>query len=171
MAAGDGVVRVKLPSGGWWDIRTRPLWKHVSDWRRSVRAGAKRTGLLERALVSLTTGWSFAEEVRPETLARREAGDLAAVLKVFCQRAESFAVAQDSAASAERLFAALAAGSVPPEFAEAHLMLATGWSWRDLQETPADVVDRTWTYLAVRQTRQSGGALEFASPPSKSVKG
>ena len=45
-------------------------------------------------------------------------------------------------------------------------MLATGWSWRDLQETPADVVDRTWTYLAVRQTRQSGGALELASPPS-----
>ena len=83
-------------------------------------------------------------------------------------------MAQDSAASAERLFAALAAlaaGSVPPEFAEAHLMLATGWSWRDLQETPADVVDRTWTYLAVRQTRQSGGALEFASPPPKSVKG
>ena len=88
------------------------------------------------------------------------------MLEVFCRRAESFAVAQDSAASAERLFAALAAGSVPPEFAEAHLMLATGWSWRDLQETPADVVDRTWTYLAVRQTRQSGGALEPASPPS-----
>ncbi len=166
MAAGDGVARVKLPSGGWWDIRTRPLWKHVSDWRRAVRAGAKRTGLLERALVSLTTGWSFAEEVLPETLAGREAGDLAAVLEIFCRQAESFAAAHGSAASAERLFATLAAGSVPPEFAEAHLMLATGWSWRDLQETPADVVDRTWTYLAVRQTRQSGGALEFASPPS-----
>ena len=166
MAANDGVVRVNLPSGGWWDIRTRPLWKHVSDWRRAVRAGAKRTGLLEGALVSLTTGWSFAEEVRPESLARRESGDLAAVLEVFCRQAGPFASANGSAAAAERLFAALAAGSVPPDFAEAHLMLATGWSWRDLQETPADVVDRTWTYLAVRQTRQSGGALELASPPS-----
>ena len=164
---------MKLPSGGWWDIRTRPLWRDVSEWRRSVAGGAETAGLLERALVSLTTGWSFREEIGPESLARRDDEDVAAVLDVFCGQAELFGAGGRSGEDAERLFAALASGRVPSEFAEAHLMLETGWSWRELQDTPADVVERTWVYLAVREAREGGGALEVGgggccpmSPPS-----
>ena len=163
MGAGDGAARVRLPSGGWWDIRTRPLWKHVSEWRGAVRAGEKEQALLERALVSLTTGWSFHEEIGPESVGSRDADDLAAVLEVFCRQAEPLKATRRSAELAERLFSALAAGRVPAEFAEAHLMLATGWSWRELQETPADVVERTWVYVAVREVKQGGGALEYGA--------
>ena len=86
--------------------------------------------------------------------------DVAAVLEVFCAQADFFAAGGRSGEDAERLFAALASGRVPAEFAEAHLMLETGWSWRELQDTPADVVERTWVYLAVRGAREGGGALE-----------
>ncbi len=169
MGAGDGVARIELPSGGWWDIRTRPLWKDVSEWRRTVGGGAETAGLLERALVSLTTGWSFCDEIGPQGLAGRDDEDVAAVLEVFCAQAELFGGAGRSGEDAERLFAALASGRVPSDFAEAHLMLETGWSWRELQDTPADVVERTWVYLAVREAREVGGALEVgsrSSPPS-----
>ncbi len=163
------MARVKLPSGGWWDIRTRPLWKDVSDWRRSVRGGTETAGLLERALVSLTAGWSFCDEIGAQGLASRDDEDVAAVLEVFCGQADLFAGASRSVEDAERLFAALASGRVPSDFAEAHLMLETGWSWRELQDTPADVVERTWVYLAVRAAREGGGVLEVgsrSSPPS-----
>ena len=159
MGAGDGVARVRLPSGGWWDIRTRPLWKHVSEWRGAVRAGEDERALLERALVSLTTGWSFSEEVGTESVGGRDADDLAAVLEVFCREVEPFESAGRSVEFAERLFAALTDGRAPADFAEAHLMLATGWSWRELQETPADVVERTWTYVAVREVMRGGGII------------
>ena len=170
--ANEGVARVTLPSGGWWDIRARPLWRHVGEWRRAVRGGANDAALLERALVSLTTAWSFPDEIGPESIASRDAEDLVAVLEAFCRHAARYAAAHEHASDAERLFAALAAGRVPPDFADVHLMLATGWSWRELQETPADVVARAWTYLAVRETRDTGGELEVAagascsSPPS-----
>ena len=159
MGAVDGVARVELPSGGWWEIRTRPLWRDVSEWRRAVRAGEEEQALSERALVSLTTGWSFREEIGPESVGGRDAEDLAAVLEVLCREVEPFEAAGRSAESAERLFAALAEGRVPAEFAEAHLMLATGWSWRELQETPADVVERTWVYVAVREVKRGGGII------------
>ena len=156
MGAVDGTARVRLPSGGWWEIRTRPLWRDVSEWRRAVRAGEEEQALSERALVSLTTGWSFREEIDPESVGGRDAEDLAAVLEVLCREVEPLEPADRSA---ERLFAALAEGRVPAEFAEAHLMLATGWSWRELQETPADVVERTWVYVAVREVKRGGGII------------
>ena len=156
---------MRLPSGGWWDIRTRPLWMDVSEWRRAVRDGEEEQALSERALVSLTTGWSFREEVGPESVGRRDAEDVAAVLEVLCREVEPF---EAMGRSAERLFAALAEGRVPAEFAEVHLMLATGWSWRELQETPADVVERTWVYVAVREVRRGGGVLEVGAASSRS---
>ncbi len=168
MGAGDGVARVRLPSGGWWEIRTRPLWKHVSEWRGAVRAGEEEEALLERALVSLTTGWSFSEEIGPESVSDRDAEDLAAVLEVFCREVEPFKTVRRSAVFAEQLFMALTDDRVPAEFAEAHLMLETGWSWHELQETPADVVERTWVYVAVREVKRTGGVLDFGgafSPP------
>ena len=168
MGAGDGVARVELPSGGWWEIRTRPLWRDVREWRGAVRSGEKAQALSERALVSLTTGWSFREEIGAESVGNRDAADLAAVLEVLCREVEPVEAVGRAAESAEGLFVALAEGRVPSEFAEAHLMLATGWSWRELQETPADVVERAWVYAAVREVKRGGGVLEVGAACSPS---
>ena len=161
--SGDRIVRVTLPSGGWWDIQTRPLWKHVSDWRREALDDANASGLVARTLVSLTAAWSFAAEVRPETLAQRDADDLAAVLEVLCLELMPPLQSDGVARMAEELFAEMAAGQIPARFADVHLMAATGWSWRTLRETPADVVERMWIYLAVKRVREGKGTLDFSA--------
>ena len=71
------VYRVELPSGGWWDIVVRPTWSHLSGWSD---AG---TDLVDRALVSLTAGWSFSEPTSVEAIAARDTEDLIAVLEAF----------------------------------------------------------------------------------------
>ena len=155
----SNVRRVGLPSGGWWDISTRPTWADVSGWGNKPQ-GESDPGLVERALASLTTAWSFAEEISLESVALRDAADLVAVLEAALGDVRS-RVAKDPGEMAEDLFAALAVRRVPPQFEEVHLMAATGWSWETLQRTPADVVEKMAVYLAVVQTRDIGGALEF----------
>ena len=63
--------------------------------------------------------------------------------------------------AAESLFASMITGRVPPEFADAHLMAFTGWSWSELQQTPADVVVRMAIYIAVSRTLLNGGSLDL----------
>ncbi len=149
--------RVELPSGGWWDIFVRPTWAHLSGWSD---AG---TDLVDRALVSLTAGWSFSEPASVGAIAARDPEDLIAVLEAFKRCAAPYLAARSLRAEAEELFAALMSGQVPAAFVETHLMAATGWSWQRLQETPADVVWRMATYLAVAQAVEGGGALSFES--------
>lgn len=40
-------------------------------------------------------------------------------------------------------------------------MAATGWTWEELQQTPAEIVNLMSLYLAVRSTKESGGDLHF----------
>ena len=40
-------------------------------------------------------------------------------------------------------------------------MQATGWSWRDLMDTPWDVVQRMQIYLSVKNARETGKNLTF----------
>tara|TARA_Y100000310_G_scaffold289770_1_gene316415 strand:- start:104 stop:241 length:138 start_codon:yes stop_codon:yes gene_type:complete len=40
-------------------------------------------------------------------------------------------------------------------------MLATGWTWDELQATPYDVVQRTRIYLQVKHVKEHGGTLDF----------
>lgn len=40
--------------------------------------------------------------------------------------------------------------TLPSEMGEAMLLLNTGWSWQDLQETPLDIVDNVHEYLAAK---------------------
>lgn len=61
----DNVIRVSLPLGGWWDLTTRPLWRHVRHWMDGSQDG----DLLSLALASLTAGWSFPEGVTERSLA------------------------------------------------------------------------------------------------------
>ncbi len=149
------VYRVELSSGGWWDICVRPTWAHLSGWSDAGN------DLVDRALVSLTAGWSFSESASVEAIAARNPEDLIAVLEAFKRCAAPYLATRSLQAEAEELFAALTSGQVPTAFVETHLMAATGWSWQRLQETPADVVRRMATYLAVARAVEGGGALSF----------
>lgn len=157
---GMGAVRrIGVPSGGWWEVETRPLWRHVREWRegRSDCDG----GLVDRVVMSLTTAWSFDLPVELESLALVDANDMAVVLEVLVEQIAKFAGFVERKAMAEELFSGLAAGSVPEGFAEVHVMSVAGWSWGELQDTPADVVERMVIYEAVAETMSTGGTLDF----------
>lgn len=155
----ETVIRVELPSGGWWELESRPRWKHVRKWASEAgRPGEGETA--DRALVSLTAAWSFEDEVCVAALSRRSPGDLATAFEALHDRVLS-PLAGPVRQMAEELFAGLVSGTVPQGFAEAHIMAATGWDWATLQRTPADVVQRMVVYLSVREARANGGSLEF----------
>ncbi len=155
----ETVIRVELPSGGWWELESRPRWKHVR--KRASEAGRPGAGeTADRALVSLTVAWSFEDEVCVSALSRRSPRDLTSAFGALHDRVLSPLVGPIRQ-MAEELFAGLVSRMVPTGFVEAHVMATTGWDWATLQRTPADVVQRMVVYLAVREARANGGSLEF----------
>ena len=120
--------------------------------------------IVERALVSLTPAWSFAEQVDVPSLSRRSPHDLVVALETFQGKVLSNLHDQGRRAAAEGLFAGLISGGIPPQFADVHIMEATGWDWPTLQETPADVVQEMVLYLAVKRARAGNASLEFDYP-------
>ena len=138
------------------------MWKHVCGWAHETQEGQDAPGLVERALVSLTTAWSFADEVCLEALAERQADDLISVLEVFNREVAPLLRGGGLRETAEELFAEMIAGRIPGQFAEAHLMAVTGWNWHTLQETPADVVEKMSIYLSVKQARDGNQDLDFS---------
>ncbi len=159
MAPSGDIARVALPSGGWWELRPRPLWRDVRAWN-----GARdddRTETAIRALVSLTTEWSFSGDVNLESVAGRDEEDLEAVLKVVHDGLARVLPGKPLRVQAEDLFSDLVAGRVPSSFEDVHVMALTGWSWITLQDTPADVVERMVIYMSVTGARDSEGALAF----------
>lgn len=154
------VQRLRLPSGGWWDLETRPRWRHLS-WLADDTDADPGVSQACKALAALTEAWSFHEEVTPEAVASREPNDLVIALQALLEGPLREVVCPEPKDGAEELFEALARGRVPPAFAEVHIMAATGWAWSVLQETPLDVVERMLAYLAVRQALDSGGHLDF----------
>lgn len=151
-------VRVPLPSGGWWDVETRPTWAQAKEWERW--AANNDDGLPEMVLAQLTPAWSFSSAVSAEAVAQRDPADVAAAMDAAERTVARLADARASKETAEALFAALVAGRVPEEFADVHLMASTGWSYEELQRTPADVVERMSTYLSVRAAYETGGVME-----------
>ena len=150
-------VRVALPTGGWWDVETRPTWAQVKEWQRWA---AEDDTFPERVLAQLTLGWSFLEAVSAEAVARRSEADVAAAMAAVERRAVPLTDARSSKELAEGLFEGLVTGRIPEEFADVHLMASTGWCYDELLRTPADVVERMATYLSVRATYETGGAME-----------
>lgn len=150
--------RITLPSGGWWEFNPRPLWKHLRHWA----SHDSEADLVERALASLTVAWSFPEQVSPEALACLGAEDRIAMLDAFHREISPYLRSESPKAMAEALLTNLVRGHIPSEFAEAHIMAATGWTWQTLQETPADVVQKMAIYLAVQRTRATSASLDFS---------
>ncbi len=152
---------VRLPSGGWWDIETRPRWRHQRAWMRSWREPRAQERLADEVLVSLTNAWSFDLPIKTASLERIDSGDLVAAFKAVRQAMAELWDPNKHREQTERLFTEMAAGRVPDEFEEARVMALTGWSWHTLQETPADAVEAMMAYLSVRRVRENGGALDF----------
>lgn len=150
-------ARVALPSGGWWDVETRPTWGQTKEW---APWAAGVDDLPERVLAQLTLAWSFPEAVSVEALATRRPADVAAAMEAVERLVAPLSDARSTKDGAEALFEGLVAGRVPEEFADAHLMASTGWSYDELQRTPADVVERMSTYLSVRAAHETGGVVE-----------
>ena len=157
----DAIRRVDLPSGGWWDLLCRPTWGHVLEWDGRRYPTSEEEALATRALASLTTAWSFGENISVWAIERRSDADLVAVLEVFQREVVPYVERNDTKRLAEQLFVGLVTGNIPEDFADVHIMASTGWSWQTLQETPADVVRRMAIYLAVKHARNMGGALEL----------
>ena len=157
-------MHVRLPSGGWWDIETRPRWRHLREWMRSRREPGAQEELADEVLVSLTNAWSFDLPVETASLERIDPGDLAAAFGAVRQALAELWDTKAQRERTERLFTEMAAGRVPDEFEEARVMALTGWSWHTLQETPADAVEAMMAYLSVRSVRENGGALDFPAP-------
>lgn len=165
----SSVKRIELPSGRWWEIEGRPQWKHLREMscasRRADPGGGKAGEgslgeLVEEALALLTTEWGFEEPVCPASVRNRELADVAAVLA----EAEPVVTGmlrtrKERAALAMELFAGLMKGEAPAAFEEVHLMSRTGWTWEQLQETPADVVELMSVYLSVVEAMESGGTV------------
>ena len=155
-------VRVNLTSGGWWELETRPRWEQMRGILTETAQGREdEAGLAEQVLLALTTAWSFTEEVSVASLARRDPRDTAAAMNVLEHEVGSLGAGRRPKEHAEGLFQGLAAGAVPDEFAEVHIFAHTGWTWQELQETPADIVRKMAVYLAVKLARDSGGTLDF----------
>ena len=159
----EAVVRVELPSGGWWELDGRPTWGRLRKWA----AGAARPGdgqAADRVLASLTAAWSFDDEVHVSALSRRLPHDLTAAFDALHDRVLS-PLTEPVRDIAEELFAGLVSGRVPEQFTESHVMAIIGWDWATLQRTPADVVRHMVLYLLVREARAGGASLDFERAP------
>ena len=157
------VKRMEMPSGRWWEIEERPRWKHlraIAGLPDRDEAGQASGDLAEGTLAVLTTGWGFEEPVSPAAVLNREPDDLAAALDGAGAVMERlFKVRKHLDALAMELFAGLMSGQAPAEFTDVHLMSRTGWTWEQLQETPADVVELMSVYLSVVDAIESGGSV------------
>ncbi len=159
------VKRIELPSGRWWEIEKRPRWKHL----RAVACLSRQAGRRDRdeddlandTLAALTTAWGFEEPVCAAAMRNRAPDDLAAALAEALPAMERLLTARERrAAKSMALFEGLMRGRAPEDFEEVRLMSKTGWTWQELQDTPADVVELMSIYLSVVEAMETGGSVE-----------
>ena len=141
----------------------RPSWSELSE------LGDAGQDLVERALATLTAGWSFPEDVSLRAVASRDASDLIAVLEAFQRQVAPHMERVSPRREAEHLFAGMISGRLPEAFSEVHLMASTGWSWDTLQKTPADVVRRMATYQAVTRAICERQSLRFEDEEERPI--
>ena len=83
----ETVRRVALPSGGWWDVETRPP---VRAMQRLQNVNEGVVDATYEALVVFTRAWSFPEPVSAEAIQDRRFDDFMSVVKVFEEEVAPF---------------------------------------------------------------------------------
>ena len=82
--------RLKLPSGGWWDLETAPTWGQVKILRRRLaegqRDGSHEIDEVEEMLLALTVAWSYGPAVTAEALAAVPVADVVPALALMRDR-------------------------------------------------------------------------------------
>ena len=79
----SGVCRVELPSGGWWEIKTRLTWGEQQDIVTEAAKEARSetdTGMFDTVIARVSAGWSFDEPITVETIRGRDGDDVMPVL-------------------------------------------------------------------------------------------
>ncbi len=77
------VLKVDLPSGGWWEVLVNPTWGQVKAFRKFLKEKynkAEDEDLATAALVYFSVAWSFPEALDEAGLDRRDARDIAGVM-------------------------------------------------------------------------------------------
>ena len=72
------VVRLEIPSGGWWEIDTAPRWGAI----RNIDQTQGDASLL----AAVTVAWSFDEPVSAEAVNNRETPDVLMALEVVFEK-------------------------------------------------------------------------------------
>ena len=104
------VTRIQLPDGNWWDILTKPKWKHIKDLRRSLQAPAGDAELDEdqaanAALVHFTVAWSFPDDIDNAGLEERDLSDLIQALQLVNEKLSPIFEAMSGSGGAEKVTA------------------------------------------------------------------
>lgn len=76
MAASDTVKRIDLPSGGWWEIETRPTFRDVLAMKR-VESDDGEIGAVDvfGVLITLTRAWSYDDPISSDIFLDLKADD------------------------------------------------------------------------------------------------
>tara|TARA_Y100000310_G_scaffold50965_1_gene47020 strand:- start:165 stop:332 length:168 start_codon:yes stop_codon:yes gene_type:complete len=54
---------------------------------------------------------------------------------------------------------------MPPEFSDVNLMMATGWTWHELEETPAEIVRLVSIHLVVKDAKDNDKHISLEDWP------
>jgi hypothetical protein len=79
----NGLLRLDMPSGHWWEVETRPKWGEMMDMRRAIveitNDGGAEDYYLTKIMTMVTRDWSYeddAAERLPITVASVNGMDL-----------------------------------------------------------------------------------------------
>ena len=83
LGSDDGVKRIDLPdSGGWLHLNTRPSWGKLMAIRRAMgQNGKTEEDSINLILVTLTTEWSFDDNISEESFEQLDLEDIAVLLE------------------------------------------------------------------------------------------
>lgn len=157
--APPGLRRLELPSGGWWVLDTRISHRVAGDLFALLNEGGAAG--LGRILSCMTVAWGFADRPSAESVMRRDVSGIEAATSVLRHAVIPALRSLTSVEEAERVFESLVSGKIPSGYGDVALMESTGWTWRELQDTPEDVVRRMQAYLSVKSTVERGCEPEF----------
>ena len=81
-------VRVELPSGGWWEIETRPRWKVIRSFSAAFSADGNvdLIELIDGLVVAVSIGWSYEDEITKESIGELDMAELGPVFQIVVEK-------------------------------------------------------------------------------------